>query len=192
MGVVNENAKLAEIINKLDDRLRALEQSKRFTIPYTNVFPTIFQNGDQFYLSGSSALVLGDKNGTAGGYYQQMKWLPYAGVTWTAGGVNVPLASGSYLGFCLNGQTVHYAGVLTAAGAVGAGTWSIKLPYNVNTCMGTAQLSNGAGTFTGLLSVGFLNSMIFYTTGTATAAYGPAVSSGYQIVFSMTCQSTDF
>lgn len=64
MGVLNTNPNFVEMFNRLSNRIRFLEQSKRFTAPYVTANPAYPNNGDLWVRSDQSRLY-SEVNGVA-------------------------------------------------------------------------------------------------------------------------------
>lgn len=168
MGVLNDNPSLAAIINALDDRLRALEQSKRFTVPTIATTPNNPLVGDEYYNTVTNQRLMWD--GTQWRVVMPGPgWTNYA-ATWTAGS-SVTLAAGSVSKYMTFGSLVLCVFQLSAASTASAGAWLISLPT-------AAQEQNAIGSFTFVKANGT----------TWNSAISPTVSSNNLLLFSNNTQ----
>jgi hypothetical protein len=56
MAFINLSPELRIIFDSIERRLRRVEQTKRFTVPYINADPTSPQNGDMWYNTTTNQL----------------------------------------------------------------------------------------------------------------------------------------
>lgn len=136
MGVLNTEPNLTEMIGKLDDRLRALEQSRRFASPVNAAAPNNPLVGEQYFNNATNTLNVW--NGSA---WKQVNpvlssdiagaaWIPYSLVWRSQGGASAPLSYSGSARYSKIGRAVTVSCTLRSLSTVaGGGGWIMSLPF---------------------------------------------------------------
>lgn len=202
MGVLNQDPNLVDIINKLDDRLRALEQSRRFASPLT--YPNNPIDGEISYTRSGESSFFRVANSQADNYLPQTtiymgEWSTFSS-GWYVGANQVSTQTANppniyeQIRYRVTGRMVNVEVAVISQSSLASGQWTFNLPI-LNDPRGISVGSGftsvyGGGNIQPFIVQGILGKAYFlYADQVAAGSYSSAVSNNTTLVFSLTYEA---